>query len=145
MSKPWLVSAFQAMRPKQWTKNVVVLAAFVFALGDRHQNITYRRFLDRLEGRCSCSALVSSGIYLVNDVRDMELDRLHPTKKLRPLAAGEISTGTALGTGLDPAGRRDSSARRCFPRRCSRWSAGTWSCRSFTRSRSSRSRWSICS
>jgi 4-hydroxybenzoate polyprenyltransferase len=99
MSNPWLVSVFQAMRPKQWTKNVVVLAAFVFALGDRHQNINIADFWTALKAVLLFCA-VSSGIYLVNDVRDVELDRSHPTKKLRPLAAGEISTGTAVGMAL---------------------------------------------
>ena len=96
MSKPWLASVFQAMRPKQWTKNVVVLAAFVFALGDRHQNVSLADFWIALEAAILFCA-VSSGIYLINDIRDIPLDRAHPTKKLRPIAAGEISTGAAIG------------------------------------------------
>jgi 4-hydroxybenzoate polyprenyltransferase len=99
MSKPWLASVFQAMRPKQWTKNIVVLAAFVFALGDRQQNINIADFWTALKAVLLFCA-VSSGVYLMNDVRDVELDRSHPTKKLRPLAAGEISTGTAVGMAL---------------------------------------------
>jgi 4-hydroxybenzoate polyprenyltransferase len=99
MSKPWIVSAFQAMRPKQWTKNIVVLAAFVFALGDRHQNISIADFWTALRAALLFCA-VSSGIYLVNDVRDVELDRSHPTKKMRPLAAGEITTGATVGMAL---------------------------------------------
>lgn len=82
------------MRPKQWTKNIVVLAAFVFALGDQHQNINIADFWSALKA-VLLFCVVSSGIYLVNDLRDIDLDRAHPTKKLRPLAAGEISTSTA--------------------------------------------------
>jgi 4-hydroxybenzoate polyprenyltransferase len=99
MSKPWIVSAFQAMRPKQWTKNIVVLAAFVFALGDRNQHIDVSDFWIALKAAVFF-CLISSGVYLLNDVRDAALDRLHPTKKLRPIAAGEISTGAAMGLSL---------------------------------------------
>ena len=99
MSKPWLVSVFQAMRPKQWTKNIVVLAAFVFALGDRHLTVNIADFWIVLKAAILFCA-VSSGIYLMNDIRDVELDRSHPTKKMRPLAAGEISTGAAAGVAL---------------------------------------------
>ena len=99
MSKRWLLSAFKAMRPKQWTKNVVVLAAFVFALGDRHQHITFDGFWIALKA-AALFCLVSSGVYLLNDVRDLEQDRLHPTKKLRPIAAGEISSVAAIGIAL---------------------------------------------
>lgn len=87
------------MRPKQWTKNIVVLAAFVFALGDRHQNIDITDLWTAVKAVLLFCA-VSSGIYLVNDVRDVQLDRAHPTKKLRPLAAGEISIRTTVGTAL---------------------------------------------
>ena len=97
MSKPRLVSIVQAMRPRQWTKNIVVLAAFVFALGDRHLNVNVADFWIVLKAAILFCA-VSSGIDLINDIRDVGLDRAHPTKKLRPLAAGEISTATAAVT-----------------------------------------------
>jgi len=99
MSKPWLLSVFEAMRPKQWMKNAVVFAAFIFALGDRHQHVSLSEFWIVLQAAL-LFCVVSSGIYLLNDVRDMELDRLHPTKKLRPIAAGEISSLAALGIAL---------------------------------------------
>ncbi len=97
MSKPRPASIVQAMRPRQWTKNIVVLAAFIFALGDRHLNVSLADFWIVLKAALLFCA-VSSGIYLINDIRDVELDRAHPTKKLRPLAAGEISTATAAAT-----------------------------------------------
>jgi 4-hydroxybenzoate polyprenyltransferase len=84
------------LRAKQWTKNAVVFAAFVFALGDRHQN------LDAWELWKVCLAalafsLVSSAVYIFNDLRDAPQDRLHPIKRQRPIAAGEIARGPAFG------------------------------------------------
>ncbi len=89
---PWL----RALRPSQWTKNLIVFAAFVFALGDPQQHEDWRRFFDALQTALAF-CLVSSGIYLINDVRDLALDRVHPTKRFRPIAGGELSTGAALG------------------------------------------------
>ncbi len=92
-----LSSGFRALRPKQWTKNIVVLAATVFALFDRSQSylrMDFHHILAAL-GAMGIFCMVSSGIYLLNDLKDIELDRAHPTKRLRPLAAGEISKGFA--------------------------------------------------
>jgi 4-hydroxybenzoate polyprenyltransferase len=87
------------LRPKQWTKNIVVLAALVFALGDPAQGVTWAAArLALLATALFC--LVSSGVYILNDVRDVELDRIHPTKRLRPIAAGEITRGAALALAL---------------------------------------------
>lgn len=83
------------MRPTQWTKNSVVLAAFVFALGDRTQAMGLGAFQLALEAAL-LFCLVSSGIYLLNDIKDLPFDRLHPRKKKRPLAAGELSIPAAL-------------------------------------------------
>ncbi len=95
--KPWL----QAVRPAQWIKNGVVLAAYVFALGDRQQVLAPALFL-RVLAAALLFCLVSSGVYLLNDVWDREQDRAHPRKKNRPLAAGRIHPGaaTAVGAGL---------------------------------------------
>lgn len=83
-------SAVRALRPKQWTKNAVVFAAFLFALGDRQQHVGLSGFWTSLQA-AFLFCLVSSGVYLMNDVRDVDQDRAHPTKKLRPVAAGELS------------------------------------------------------
>ena len=95
MSRSFVVSLFEALRPKQWTKNAVVFAAFLFALGDRQQHVGFANFWTVLQAAVSF-CLVSSGIYLVNDVKDIPWDRLHPTKKLRPIAAGEVPVPLAL-------------------------------------------------
>ena len=87
----------RALRFKQWTKNVVVMAALLFALFDRsqgHKHLDIHAALLAL-GATLIFCLVSSGIYLLNDLHDLELDRAHPTKRLRPLAAGQISAGFA--------------------------------------------------
>lgn len=89
-------SFLRLVRPKQWTKNAVVLAALVFALGDPSQQVDASSFA-LAAAAAAVFCLVSSAIYIINDVRDRELDRLHPTKRLRPLASGAVQTGPALG------------------------------------------------
>lgn len=88
--KIWL----RALRVKQWTKNAVVLAAFLFGLGDRQQKISWGSGWIALQAALLFS-LASSAVYLINDIRDLPLDRRHPKKRLRPLAAGEITVGAA--------------------------------------------------
>jgi 4-hydroxybenzoate polyprenyltransferase len=80
-----------ALRPRQWTKNVLLFAGIVFAakLGDAG------RWLEAVAAFAAyCAA--SSAAYLANDVRDAPLDRLHPVKRTRPIAAGEVPRGRAL-------------------------------------------------
>ncbi len=94
--RPSLPALWHALRPAQWTKNALVFAAFVFALGDPEQDIMlYHVWL--AAGAALCFCLLSSAVYLFNDVRDRAQDRLHPTKHLRPIASGAVSVRTALG------------------------------------------------
>ncbi len=84
-------AALVAMRPRQWSKNLLVFAGLVFAakLGDP------LRWLEA----CVCFVAycaISSASYLANDVRDRHDDRLHPVKRSRPIARGELSVRTAL-------------------------------------------------
>jgi 4-hydroxybenzoate polyprenyltransferase len=86
-----------ALRPQQWVKNVFVLAALVFARGERGGWIEgdysdIRRTLFAFFAFC----LGSSAVYLVNDVADVESDRKHPTKKNRPIASGALSIPLAI-------------------------------------------------
>jgi 4-hydroxybenzoate polyprenyltransferase len=79
------------MRPRQWSKNLLVFAGILFAakLGDAH------RWLEAIAAFAAyCAA--SSAAYLVNDVLDAEADRQHPVKRNRPVARGELSAGGAL-------------------------------------------------
>jgi 4-hydroxybenzoate polyprenyltransferase len=86
-----LRAAFVAMRPRQWSKNLLVFAGLVFAakLGEP------LRWLEA----CVCFVAycaISSAAYLANDVRDRHDDRLHPVKRSRPIARGELSPRAAL-------------------------------------------------
>lgn len=81
----------RAMRPKQWVKNILVFAAPVAAgaLFDPRVLVnTLWAFL--------AFSLISASIYLINDVRDVEADRLHPKKRFRPIAAGELGSTPAI-------------------------------------------------
>ncbi|MCO5044758.1 MAG: decaprenyl-phosphate phosphoribosyltransferase [Kiritimatiellae bacterium] len=99
MSNP-AAAILRALRPKQWTKNAVVLAPLIFALGDPNQNITLATALQIALAAAAIFCLASSGIYILNDLRDIELDRQHPTKRQRPFAAGDLPLG--LGWTLTP-------------------------------------------
>ena len=84
--KIWL----RAVRLEQWTKNGVVILAWFFSVADASQRDIVRgweSFLMALAMAVSFS-FVSSSFYLLNDVSDYESDRLHPVKRLRPVAAG---------------------------------------------------------
>lgn len=85
----------RAMRPKQWVKNVLVAAAPFAAGAVVRPDIATATVLAML-----AFTLVSAGVYLLNDVRDVESDRAHPTKRLRPIAAGEVTRATAVGTAI---------------------------------------------
>jgi 4-hydroxybenzoate polyprenyltransferase len=84
-------AALVAVRPRQWTKNLLLFAGIVFAakLGDG------RRWLDALAAFAAyCAA--SSAAYLLNDVRDAPHDRLHPVKRSRPIARRELNGRAAF-------------------------------------------------
>jgi decaprenyl-phosphate phosphoribosyltransferase len=81
----------RAVRPRQWLKNLLVLAA-PLAAGKLFEPAILRGAALAFVAFC----LVSASVYLVNDVRDVEEDRLHPTKRFRPIAAGELKPATAL-------------------------------------------------
>jgi 4-hydroxybenzoate polyprenyltransferase len=83
---------FRSLRPSQWTKNLFVFAALVFA-----QKILDGPLVLRTLGAFGIFCLLSGSIYLVNDVLDYEEDRVHPKKSRRPIAAGLIRRGTAAG------------------------------------------------
>jgi 4-hydroxybenzoate polyprenyltransferase len=88
-----------ALRPRQWVKNVFVLAALVFA-GRLDDPSAVGRSLGAFAVFCA----LSSAVYLINDVRDREADRLHPVKRRRPIAAGEITPGAAGAAAIVLAG-----------------------------------------
>ena len=85
----------RAMRPRQWTKNLLVFAGIIF--GERLLDPAAR--LQAL-GAFGVFCALSSAVYLVNDVRDREADRVHPSKSRRPIASGDLSVNTALFAAL---------------------------------------------
>jgi decaprenyl-phosphate phosphoribosyltransferase len=82
---------FRALRPKQWLKNVLVVAA-PGAAGV----LTESDVLADVALAFLAFCMVSSSTYLLNDVRDVEADRLHPRKRFRAIAAGTVSPRLAL-------------------------------------------------
>jgi 4-hydroxybenzoate polyprenyltransferase len=85
----------RAMRPAQWLKNGMVFAGLVFGGKLLQPTAVASAFLAAL-----AFCLLSSGFYLLNDVRDRDADRLHPVKRLRPVPAGDLAPGTAVFAGV---------------------------------------------
>jgi len=82
------------MRPAQWLKNGIVFAGLVFGGKLLEPTAVASATLTALT-----FCLLSSGFYLLNDVRDRDADRLHPVKRLRPVPAGELAPRTAVFAG----------------------------------------------
>jgi decaprenyl-phosphate phosphoribosyltransferase len=80
----------KALRPRQWVKNVLVFAAPLAALGDDRYAYDYREVLVKVVLAFVVFSLGASAVYLVNDARDVDADRQHPTKRFRPIAAGVV-------------------------------------------------------
>src|SRR5262245_3557924 len=86
---------FLSLRPEQWSKNLLVFAALIFAnrLGDiKSVLLSIGAFLD--------FCVLSGAVYLINDVIDFETDRYHPTKRNRPIASGRLNRNFAMGAGI---------------------------------------------
>ena len=80
-----IIGLIRSMRPRQWTKNVLfVFPALVFS-----ENFFELELLGRVALCSILMILVSGGVYIINDIADLESDRAHPQKRNRPLAAGE--------------------------------------------------------
>ena len=94
-----LRTLLRLLRVKQWTKNAVVFAAFVFALGDRQQDLAAWE-LWKVALAALAFSLVSSAVYVFNDLKDAPQDRVHPIKKNRPIASGAVGPGRAWGVAL---------------------------------------------
>ena len=90
--KNLLDGMIKALRPKQWVKNVLVVAAPVAAGGDV---IFQGRVLLDILIAFVAFCLAASSIYLINDARDVDADRQHPTKRFRPIAAGVLPVSLA--------------------------------------------------
>jgi 4-hydroxybenzoate polyprenyltransferase len=93
-----LRAVLKSMRPRQWTKNGIVFMALIFSINQHWQVETPSSWDDKLL-RAFITALAfcfaSGAEYMINDVRDVAADRLHPRKRLRPIAAGLLSPSAA--------------------------------------------------
>ena len=81
---------WQELRPHQWTKNLLVFAGLLFGgnfFVEEQLIMAIKAFL--------AFCMASSGVYIINDVADVEKDRANPNKCFRPIAAGYISISTA--------------------------------------------------
>ena len=85
-----LKALFKTMRPKQWAKNVFLLAAVVFDRKLTNVDAIVHTILGVI-----VFSLVASVVYIINDIADVEADRQHPIKRNRPIAAGRLSISTA--------------------------------------------------
>ena len=85
-----LRALFVSLRPAQWSKNLFVVAPLVFA-----RELFDPALLARAALAFVLFSAASSSVYLVNDLRDRAKDRLHPLKRLRPIASGELPAAVA--------------------------------------------------
>src|SRR4026209_887226 len=90
-----LSALLKSMRLRQWTKNAFIFFGLIF---DK-QLFSLAPFLRTLAG-FFLLCLISSAVYLLNDIADIEADRQHPEKKYRPLASGALPVGLALGAAI---------------------------------------------
>ena len=89
----------RSMRPRQWTKNLIVFMALLFSINERwdpSEPSSWAPLLGWTAIAFALFCLISSADYLLNDVIDRESDRLHPDKRRRPIAAGLLSPRAAL-------------------------------------------------
>jgi len=79
------------MRPRQWSKNLILFAGLIFS-----KNLLDGQMALRATAAFAVFCLLSGMVYTINDLLDMREDRLHETKRLRPLASGALSVGQAV-------------------------------------------------
>ena len=90
----FLRSVLVAMRPRQWTKNLITFAAVLFAF-----RFEPEAWISSMVAFCLFCCL-SSSFYLLNDVADIKADRLHPVKCKRPIASGSVPIPVAIVTAI---------------------------------------------
>ena len=91
------MKVLQIMRPAHWTKSVFVFAGLVF--GKKLAGTSTQVALAAVQtlGAFAGFCMISSAVYIFNDLMDIEADKKHPQKSLRPIASGSVSTGQAWG------------------------------------------------
>ena len=87
-----LLGLLKSLRPKQWTKNLLVFAGYLFTIEQIHPPESFPRVLAAFGLFCA----VSGAGYVFNDAVDAEQDRKHPSKRARPIASGALPVGAAM-------------------------------------------------
>ncbi len=97
-----LWALFLALRPRQWSKNLLLYAGFLFTLNQVWKPLQPSMWQALLHASLGVLLFcaVSSGVYLLNDIRDLEQDRAHPVKRNRPLARGLIPVWLGVVTAI---------------------------------------------
>ena len=90
-----LINLLKTMRPKQWPKNVFIFTALVF-----DEKLFTPAPLLKTIAAFILFCLTSSAVYLINDLADIEKDRQHPTKRLRPLPSGQLKRSVAIAAAV---------------------------------------------
>lgn len=93
--KARLIGLARSSRPRQWPKNLLVLAAVLFS-GEYHSSSS----LLAAVAATAIFTLATAGLYMLNDAIDAQRDREHPVKRRRPIAAGVVPVGLAVGVGI---------------------------------------------
>lgn len=92
-----IFALIKSLRPKQWVKNLFLYAGWLFSVGDRVLSLDNElRLFGTVTYGFAMFCLLSSAVYLLNDVVDVEADRRHPKKKDRPIASGTLPIPVAL-------------------------------------------------
>ncbi|MGB3863153.1 MAG: decaprenyl-phosphate phosphoribosyltransferase [Candidatus Aminicenantaceae bacterium] len=86
-----LVELFKSIRPQQWLKNLFIFAPLIFS-----ENIFNRSMFLQSLLAFAVFCLLSGALYILNDLKDLEEDRIHPIKSKRPLAAGKLKKRQAI-------------------------------------------------
>jgi len=86
-----IISVIKILRPKQWTKNLIIFSGLIFSVNLFHTALIIKTFLAFI---IFCG--LSSSIYIINDIFDLESDRKHPIKRLRPLPSGRLKVSHAV-------------------------------------------------
>jgi 4-hydroxybenzoate polyprenyltransferase len=87
-----IVALVEALRPRQWTKNLLVFVGVIFS-----QHLRDTTLLGRAAAGFLAFSLLSGSVYVLNDLMDVESDRRHPKKSRRPIASGRLPAGLAWG------------------------------------------------
>lgn len=90
-----MFSLLVSLRPRQWTKNLIVFAGLIFG-----QRLGEVRAIAEAAAAFAIFCALSGVVYLVNDIVDRDADRQHPAKAARPIAAGELTVRAASGAAI---------------------------------------------